>query len=133
MNDIRWKQRFENYEKAVGQLEEGIRFFEKDPQDIVKEGVIQRFEFSHELAWKLMRDFLTYEGIVGIIGSRTATREAFNKGIITNGQGWMDMLESRNLTVHTYNKDILTDEFEKIVQIYFPLMKEFLVKMKTFL
>ena len=133
MNDIRWKQRFENYEKAVEKLEEGMRFFEKEPQDIVKEGVIQRFEFSHELAWKLMKDFLTYEGIIGIMGSRTATREAFNKGIITNGQGWMNMLESRNLTVHTYNKEILTDEFEKIIQVYYPLLKEFCNKMKSFL
>jgi nucleotidyltransferase substrate binding protein (TIGR01987 family) len=131
--NIRWKQRFANFESALSRLEEGIAYYETNPIDLVKEGVIQRFEFTHELAWKLMKDFLEHEGIAGIVGSRSATREAFNKSLITNGQEWMNMIESRNNTVHTYNKNILETEFSKVITFYFPLLKAFLQKMKTYL
>src|SRR5690606_33650795 len=103
-----------------------------NPSDLEKEGTIQRFEFTHELAWKVMKDFLEYEGYQGIVGSRSATREAFNKGFITNGQSWMDMIESRNKTLHTYKTEILEHEYAKIVNIYFPLCEEFYNKMKTY-
>lgn len=129
--DIRWKQRFENFENALQQLEEGIAYFESHPVNLVKEGVIQRFEFTHELAWKVLKDFLEYEGFVNIIGSRSATREAFNKGLITDGQTWMDMIESRNQTVHTYNPEILDIEFNRIVSDYVKVFRKFHVKMKA--
>ena len=89
--DIRWKQRFENFENALQQLEEGIAYFESHPVNLVKEGVIQRFEFTHELAWKVLKDFLEHEGFVNIIGSRSATREVFNKGFIPVGHTLMHM------------------------------------------
>lgn len=131
--DIRWKQRFQNYENALKQLNDGIQYFKTNPIDLVKEGIIQRFEFTHELAWKVMKDFLEYEGISGIIGSRSATREAFNKNIISNGQDWMDMIESRNNTVHTYNSSILETEFLKITTIYSSLLQDFQNKMQHYL
>ena len=131
--DIRWKQRFENYESALTHLEEGIIYYDVNPINLVKEGIIQRFEFTHELAWKVMKDFLEYEGIKGIVGSRSATREAFNKNLLTNGQEWMNMIESRNDTVHTYNPNILETEFSKIVSIYIDLFKEFKNTMKSYL
>jgi nucleotidyltransferase substrate binding protein (TIGR01987 family) len=131
--DIRWKQRFENYESALTQLEEGIAYCQHNPINLVKEGIIQRFEFTHELAWKVMKDFLEYEGVIGIVASRSATREAFNKNLITNGQEWMNMIDSRNDTVHTYNTEILETEFSKIISIYLPLFKDFQQKMKTYL
>ena len=131
--DIRWKQRFENYENVLTHLEEGIIYYDVNPINLVKDGIIQRFEFTHELAWKVMKDFLEYEGIKGIVGSRSATREAFNKNLLTNGQEWMNMIESRNDTVHTYNPIILETEFSKIVSIYIDLFKEFKNTMKTYL
>ena len=127
--DIRWKQRFSNFQKALSQLTEAIETNGVNPIDIIKEGIIQRFEFTHELAWKVLKDYLEYEGFQNITGSRTATREAFNKGLIQNGQIWMDMIESRNLTVHTYQHTILEEEFLKIIKIYFPQFKEFQSKM----
>lgn len=130
--DVRWKQRFTNFEKALNQLTDGIKFISINTPDIIKEGVIQRFEFTHELAWNLMKDFLIYEGITNIVGSRSATREAFNKGLVEAGQEWMDMIESRNETVHTYNADILETQYNKIVQIYYPLLLLFYQKMKTY-
>ena len=129
--DIRWKQRFSNFQKALSQLIEAIETNGVNPIDIIKEGIIQRFEFTHELAWKVLKDYLEYEGFQNITGSRTATREAFNKGLIQNGQIWMDMIESRKLTVHTYQHTILEEEFLKIIKIYFPQFKEFQSKMNS--
>lgn len=130
--DIRWQQRFSNFEKAFNQLSQGIDD-NPLPSDIIKEGIIQRFEFTHELAWKVLKDFLEYEGIQNITGSRSATKEAFNKGLIEDGQQWINMIESRNATVHTYDIDILQDEYNKIIHIYHPLFLQFHKKMKSFL
>ncbi len=130
--DIRWRQRFHNFENALRHLEFAVTEIQ-NPSDLEKEGTIQRFEFTHELAWKVMKDFLTYEGTQDIMGSRSATRVAFNYGIIADGQIWMDMIESRNLSVYTYNEGILEDEYAKITSIYFNKLKEFYTKMQTFL
>lgn len=131
--DIRWKQRFENYKKAFSQLKSAIDKNGLHPIDIIKEGIIQRFEFTHELAWKVMKDYLDYEGIQNVTGSRSATREAFNMGLITNGQAWMDMIESRNKTVHTYNQEVLEIEFKKVVLSYYELFEIFEQKMSSML
>jgi nucleotidyltransferase substrate binding protein (TIGR01987 family) len=130
--DIRWEQRFQNFSAALKQLEFAATQV-VNPNDLEKEGTILRFEFTHELAWKLMKDYLEYEGISGITGSRSATREAFNKGLLSDGQSWMNMIESRNATDHTYKDDILEKEYYKIVNIYFPLLVSFQQKMKTYL
>ena len=131
--DIRWKQRFANYEKALKQLTAALEQFGENPIDIIKEGIVQRFEFTHELAWKVMKDYLQYEGFQNITGSRSATREAFNKNLLEQGQIWMDMIESRNKTLHTYDEAILQAEFTKIRTQYAPLFQKFAEKMKTFL
>ncbi|MFN4285163.1 MAG: nucleotidyltransferase substrate binding protein [Lacibacter sp.] len=130
--DIRWKQRFENFTKAYKHLKQAVEQM-KNPSDLEKEGTIQRFEFTHELAWKVMKDFLQDKGIQGIIGSKDATRHAFQNELISNGQAWMDMIESRNKTVHTYIDDILETEYRRIREVYFPLLSEFYEKMKTYL
>jgi len=130
---IRWKQRFDNFIKALIKFIEAVETYGPDTNDIIKEGIIQRFEFTHELAWKVMKDFLEYEGIQNITGSRSAKREAFNKGLIQEGQTWMNMIESRNTTVHTYDEKILEAEFNKIVNLYAPLLMDFKQKMQLFL
>ena len=129
--DIRWKQRLDNYQKALFQLTDAVEQHGEDSIDIIKEGIVQRFEFTHELAWKVMKDFLEYEGYQNITGSRSATKEAFNKGLIEEGQIWMNMLESRNKTVHTYKQNILDSEFAKIIDQYLPLFHKFCEKMKS--
>lgn len=131
--DIRWQQRFSNFEKALNQLTNAIQNHGDNPIDIIKEGIIQRFEFTHELAWKVMKDYLEYEGYQNITGSRSATREAFNKGLVDQGQIWMDMIESRNQTVHTYQEKILNEEFINIISKYHPVFFDFYNKMKGFL
>lgn len=139
MNENRWKQRFSSFQKAFKRFEDLILLINikinnsELISEIEKEATIQRFEFTHELAWKVMKDFLEFEGFQNIIGSRSATREAFNKGLISNGEEWMNMIETRNKTVHTYNEEILNEEFVSIISVYYPLFKNFSNKMNEFL
>lgn len=130
MEEIRWKQRFEHYKKALLQLENAVRDYADTDMAIIKEGVIQRFEFTHELAWKVMQDYLRYQGFNDVGGPRGVTKLAFNQGLITKGDSWIDMLQSRNLTVHTYDETLLDQEFHKITHEYVLLLRDFKIKME---
>lgn len=122
-DDIRWKQRFDNYKRALHQLTLAVQLLEQRPlSDLEKQGVIQGFEFTHELAWNVLKDYLEYEGIQGLIGSRSAVREAFKRGLISDGEAWMDMIEKRNLSSHTYNLDVATVLVAAIRDAYYPAM-----------
>jgi len=101
--DIRWRQRFANYKKALSQLQ---RFIDKrDLNEIEKQGLIHGFENTFELGWNTIKDYLQYQGVQNMIGARNAIREAFARGLVADGQGWMDMLIDRNQTSHTYNEE----------------------------
>ncbi|WP_163712864.1 nucleotidyltransferase substrate binding protein [Mangrovibacterium lignilyticum] len=129
-DDTRWKQRFSNYKKALATLTKGIeQYHEKGLSDLEKQGLIQGFEFTHELSWKVMQDFLKDKGETGIYGSKDATRLAFNRELITNGELWMSMIADRNLSSHTYQDDISTQILNRIVNSYFDLFKSFETKM----
>lgn len=124
-----WELRFKNFSAALQLLQHAVT----ECSDLEKLGAIHRFTYCHELAWQVMKDYLTHEGIVGLIGSRGATREAFSKGLIMDGPVWMKMLESRNRTVHTYVADILETEYRLITELYYPLLADFGQKMKNYL
>ncbi|MCL2416726.1 MAG: nucleotidyltransferase substrate binding protein [Bacteroidales bacterium] len=132
--DIRWIQRFSNYRKALVKLKQAVEIFSrktdfgKDVLEVLEEGLIQCFEFSHELAWKVMRDYLIYQGYTGITGSRDAIRKALEINIIDDA-AWMETIKDRNLTSHTYNEETAAQIHENIVKIYFPLFCEFERKM----
>ena len=129
--DIRWQQRFANFEKALAQLTE---FIEKGELNKFEEqGLVKCFEYNHELAWNVMKDFLTEDGIKDIYGSKTATKQAFNKGLINNGEVWMEMIESRNESVHTYNEETADKIASKIVNDYYAELASFSSKMKSLL
>ncbi|MFY7651233.1 MAG: nucleotidyltransferase substrate binding protein [Chitinophagaceae bacterium] len=128
----KWKQRFANFSAAYVHLKYAVEEV-LNPNDLEKEGTIQRFEFTHELAWKVMKDFLKEQGIQGIIGSKDATRNACHNELITDGHVWMDMIESRNKTLSTYLESILEEEYRLINNVYFPLFNAFHEKMKTYL
>jgi nucleotidyltransferase substrate binding protein (TIGR01987 family) len=130
--DIRWKQRFENYQKALNQLTSAVAMYDESAEALIKEGILQRFEFTHELAWKVMKDYLEYEGHQGITGSRSASRLAFSLGLVEDGQVWMNMIESRSRTVHTYDERILEQEFAKVKHDYTAALSAFFEKMKSF-
>ncbi|EOZ97073.1 hypothetical protein A33Q_1991 [Indibacter alkaliphilus LW1] len=146
--DVRWEQRFSNFNKALLKLSEAVDRIRKDfpidedgkidtdqfLDDILKEGLIQRFEYTHELAWNVMKDFLSNAGNTGIYGSKDATREAFASGLIGSGELWMDMIKSRNKTSHTYNEETADEIFLKIMNQYiseFILFQEKMEKLKS--
>ena len=131
MTDVRWHQRFENFNSAFSQLEAAVLLKRQRPlSDLEKQGLIQAFEFTHELAWNTLKDYLTYQGIASIIGSRDAAREAFQKGIVQDGDAWMEMIKSRNQTSHTYNKKIAEEIVDKISFSYFEAFKALKLKLE---
>lgn len=125
-SDVRWRQRLDSYRKALKQLEQAVALSEQRPlTELEKQGLIQAFEFTHELAWNVMRDYFLYQGASSIMGSRDATREAYSTGLVSDGETWMEMIRSRNQTSHTYNQAVADDICEKIVSQYFPLFASF--------
>lgn len=130
--DVRWKQRFENFQKALQKLIEAVDYIKNNDSkaeivldEIIKEGLIQRFEYTHELAWNVMKDYATYQGNTTVGGSRDATREAFQLQLMSDGAVWMDMIGSRNKTSHTYNEATADEIYLKILNDYFPAFLEF--------
>jgi nucleotidyltransferase substrate binding protein (TIGR01987 family) len=117
--DIRWVQRFSNYNKALAQLK---RFFaKKDLNELEEQGLIKAFEYTYELAWNTIKDFYEDQGETGIQGSKDAVRLAFKRGLIGEGESWMEMIENRKLTVHTYNEATATEVVNLIKKKYFDL------------
>ncbi len=120
MDDIRWKQRFSNYLRAYGNLAEAVELSRTRPlTKLEQQGLIQSFEFTHELAWNVLKDYLEEKGISGLIGSKDATRTAFKNGLIEDGDSWMKMIEDRNLSSHTYNSDIAQSVADDILARFF--------------
>lgn len=115
--DIRWIQRLSNYSKALAQL---TKFIEKgELNELEKQGLIQAFEYTFELAWNTIKDYFEAQGETGIMGSRDAVRLAFRRGLIEDGETWMDMITSRSLTSHTYNEDTAEMIAGKTQSLYF--------------
>jgi len=120
-NDIRWIQRFENYCKALAQLTKFMQ--RKSLNELEEQGLIKAFEYNFELAWKVLKDLLAYQGIMDVMGSRDAFREAFKQGLLgeneQSGQLWLDMIKSRNLTTHTYDEAVTQKILVAIIDEYF--------------
>lgn len=123
MQDIRWKQRFANYVKAMQCLASAVDLSKKRAlSELEQQGLIQSFEFTHELAWNVLKDYLEYKGIIGLIGSKDATRSAFKNGLIDLGEDWMDMIKARNQTSHAYNNVISQQIVIDILQRFYPAL-----------
>jgi nucleotidyltransferase substrate binding protein (TIGR01987 family) len=127
--DIRWKQRFQNYQKALSQLS---KFIEKgDLNELEKQGLIQSFEYTYELAWNVMKDFFEAQGETDILGSRGAFRLAFKRGIVEDGETWMNMIKSRILSSHTYQEKIAEEIVSSILESYYAEFLKFETRMKA--
>lgn len=128
--DIRWHQRLSNYIKALDQLNKAVEIASKRAlSELEQQGLIQSFEFTHESAWKVMKDYFYYQGNAEIRGSRDATREAFSFNIINKGEVWMDMIVSRNKTSHTYDEKTAKEIVDNILNNYASLFNNFSDKM----
>jgi nucleotidyltransferase substrate binding protein (TIGR01987 family) len=126
--DVRWKQRFQNFEKALAFLQSGV---EKPELSRIEEaGVIQAYEFTFELGWKTLKDFLE-ENLIIAPFPREAIKEAFRSGLIQDGDAWMDMLEKRNLMSHSYDEKQATLALRLIRDRYFPILRALKDQLKT--
>lgn len=124
--DIRWIQRFQNFKRAFQQLSAAVELAEeRDLSDLEQQGLIQAFEFTHELAWNTLKDFLESRGNAKIFGSKDATRAAFTAGLIADGSTWMEMIESRNKSTHTYEGGTAEAIAKLIISSYQPAFKTF--------
>lgn len=122
--DTRWLQRLQNFRKAQTQLDEAMALMQaRDLSKLEKQGIIQAFEYTYELGWNTLKDYLVWQGITGIVGSRDTIREGFSGGLLVDGQGWMDMLIDRNRTSHTYNEELAESILQNIQQRHHPLLK----------
>ena len=118
--DIRWIQRLNNYTKALSQLKNAVVLAgERDLSELEEQGLIQAFEYTHELAWKTLKDFLNDRGNKEIFGSKDASREAFKYGLIEEGEIWMNMISSRNNSSHAYNEETAKEIIEAILNTYY--------------
>src|ERR1022692_2228404 len=117
--DVRWRRRFQNFNKAFSQLSGAAALAQQRPlSELEQQGLIQAFEFTHELAWKTLKDFLEERGATNLFGSKDATRQAFAAGLIENGEIWMAMIQSRNRTTHTYDQTTANEIARAITTSY---------------
>jgi nucleotidyltransferase substrate binding protein (TIGR01987 family) len=120
LKDIRWKQRFENFNKSYMLLE---KYSKKEGlSELEQAGIIQFFEMTFELAWKVLKDYLEADGYM-LKSPRETIKQAFQNEIINDGHVWIDALSIRNLTTHTYDEKLVAKLIKDIVNIYFPELK----------
>lgn len=132
--DIRWKQRFEHFVNAFKQLKNAKNIqLERSFTELELQGVIQAFEVTQELSWKVMKDFLEEQGKTDLFGSKNAVKEAFNVGLISNGESWFEMIKVRNLTSHIYDETEIIKILEQILNDFINSFSDFETKMKTYL
>lgn len=130
--DIRWLQRFEHFKQAHEQLKDALTEMSlRKLSNLEKQGTIQAFEFTYELAWNVLRDYLIWQGTETISGSRDAIREGFRLGLISDGKAWLAMLQDRNRIVHTYNEATANQILEQLSSVYAGLFLEFELKFEA--
>lgn len=117
LKEIRWKQRFENFDKSYKLLKK----YSNQPitTELERAGIIQFFEMTFELAWKVLKDYLESEGYM-VKSPRETVKQAFQIGLIDNGHTWIDALSNRNLTTHTYDEELAEKMIKEILRTYLP-------------
>ncbi|WP_291941977.1 nucleotidyltransferase substrate binding protein [Cetobacterium sp.] len=115
----RWSEKIKDLENAVSRLDEAIKDSKKIELSTLKDGVIQRFEFTLELSWKILKTYLVNEGIDCVNTPKSVVREAYKAGIIKNGEIWIEMIDDKNLTSHIYSQSMADDIYLRIIKKYF--------------
>lgn len=124
IQDIRWKQRFNNYLKALRLLKLCIPEDQAELSEKDQLALIQAFEIIEQLSWKLIKDYLEYYGDTNLYSPKKIVREAFSKKIIPNGQVLIDAIEARNLTSHVYDHATANELADKIIHRFLPAFDE---------
>ena len=131
---VRWQQRFSNFRRALAQLAEAVDLSRvRELSRLERQGVIQAFEFTHELAWNVLKDYLQDQGNPDIKGSKDATRAAFKVELIADGEAWMAMIQSRNISSHTYDERTADLLVTAIVGSYYAQFVALQTEMKKYL
>lgn len=121
----RWKERLTTYDTALRRLTEVVTMHrQRGLNEFEKDSLIKRFEFTYEMAWKLMMSYEKENGIVQIMGSKDVVRHAMAMTLIDNGEAWLDMIDARNKTAHVYDDEMATDIVDEVVFTYYPLLVE---------
>jgi len=120
-SDIRWQQRFINFNRAFSQLDRFMQ--EKSLNEMEEQGLIKAFEYTYELSWKTLQDLLKDKGYTDVVGPKPVIEQSFQDGYIVDGKGWMRMHVSRNLTSHTYDEETAEEIVKSIRTEYFNLLK----------
>lgn len=120
----RFQERYANFARAVQRLEESIADYERLGLDSIRDGVIQRFEFCAELAWKTVREYLLDQGYSGVNSPKSVMKLAYADGLLQEEQGWLALLNARNLTSHLYDEAAAQTVFEEVRAVYLPLLKD---------
>jgi nucleotidyltransferase substrate binding protein (TIGR01987 family) len=126
--DIRWLQRFNNLKKAFQKLKEAVE--SESLSELESEGLIQRFEYTYELAWKTLQDLLEAKGYLDLKGPTPVIQQSFQDGYILDGDGWMRLKKSRESTSHTYNKEVAEEIVQTIISSYFRLFEELILRLE---
>ncbi len=124
-NDLRWKQRFQNFTNAYNTFFRTLQRHETEPEDeIIQMALVQTFEFTYELTWNVMKDYLENEGYDEVKNPKQTIRTAFQAELITDAEKWMEMIQKRNLASHTYDQTILNETVQYIKDEFFPLVRK---------
>ena len=112
------ENKFNSFQTALARLEEAIQLYQKENHPVLLDGTIQRFEFTVELAWKVMKEYLESEKFGEFNSPKSTIKEAYRVGLIEDGETWLDMLDDRNLTSHTYDEECAKEIYRKIITNY---------------
>lgn len=131
-DDIRWQQRFSNFNKAFSKLSQAATHARKQKMsELETEGLIQRFEYTYELAWKTLQDYIKEIGIADINGPSKVLQEALKLKLITDAEGWNKLKKSRERTSHTYDPEIAEEIKELILDLFFKLFSDLQSKLES--
>lgn len=130
MQDIRWQQRFQNFQRAFGLLQQAMDLDYRSLNQLEKEGVIQRFEFTFELAWKVLKDKMEHDGLlIDQISPRAVVRQAWQAKYIDDAEVWLRMIGDRNLMSHTYDSAKFEAVLQTIAAEYLPMLSDWRLKL----
>ena len=121
--DVRWQQRLDNFLRALQTLRQAAELVQqRGLSELEKQGLVQGFEFTHELGWNLLKDYLEAQGVTGLIGSKNAVRSAFKNALINeaDAETLMDMIKARNLSSHTYNQETAEEIVAAVLEQFHP-------------
>ena len=124
--DVRWQQRLDNFLRALQTLRQAAELAQQRRlSELEKQGLVQGFEFTHELGWNLLKDYLEAQGVTGLIGSKNAVRSAFKNGLINaaDAETLMDMIRARNLSSHTYNQKTAEEIVTAVLERFHPVFE----------